>query len=127
MYFKQEGNYLTAQFEAQEEPNDPFYIPYRAYLFHQTELAQSESIAVFGACCFRWRDQSIHEPCWTMDWLWFHPEFRGQRLLANYWPHFKNDFDYYRLQDPLSKSMLHFLQRQGEAHPFIISNREKPL
>lgn len=128
MFFRQEGDYLTTQFDAFEEPNDPFYIPYRAYLFHDIDVDGVEgTVPIIGAGCFRWRDQSSHEPCWTFDWLWFHPECRGQRLLAKYWPCFKDDFDYYRLQEPLSKSMLHFLQRAGEERPFVISHHQKPL
>lgn len=95
--------------------------------------------AVVGGCSFRWReDEEDHlQPHYAMQWVWFHPHFRGAKkdcwdnmkeesLLCQAWPIFRNLYGDFRLDPPLSAAMNAFLRKMGEKcdEKFFLRSRQ---
>jgi len=117
-YFKNEMHFDFIQFEASETAEHSWYVPYSAWLFHETARDQLEEESeppqrIYGACCFRWREWENHEPTWQMDWLWLHPYFRGKGILNSHWQFFRGSMAPFVLSQPLSPGMERFLKKHG--------------
>lgn len=122
-YFKKEMGFDGLQFEAAETQASLGYVPYEAYLFHDTaydQIVENEAIPhrIYGACCFRWREWSDHAPCWSLDWVWLHPYFRRRGHLQRAWPTFQHAYgDDFHVASPLSIGMQAFVKANHEARP----------
>ena len=57
-YFLREMHFDCIQFEASESSNNPEFVKYEAYLFHDSQF-------FVGAGCFRWREWRDVAPSWS--------------------------------------------------------------
>lgn len=110
-YFRQEFNFSHLQFGAKQKSTDPDYVPYEAYLFHrETYNLQYEDknteVVCAGACCFFNENNS-----WSLHWVWLHPYFRGKGFLRDAWPLFREKYNDFSIQEPISPQMQKFLKQ----------------
>jgi hypothetical protein len=119
-FFKREFRYDFPQFEAAEQPQSLGYVPYEAWLFHEPAWDRFRNEdkrpprRSIGAACFRWRDDwKDHDPCWTLDWVWFHPYERRLGRLTRAWPSFEEKYGQFPLETPISHEMEGFLRKIG--------------
>lgn len=69
---------------------------------------------LFGAACFRFREAREQMPAhWAMQWVWFHPYFRGHGKLKDAWPSFLKDFGDFFPETPYSSAMAGFLRKHA--------------
>ncbi len=117
-HFKREMHFDFPQFEAEETPCQPWFVPYEAFIFHESadDIWHGEGPIkrrFFGACCFRWREWDDSPAGWSLDWVWFHPYFRRRGYLQNAWPAFEQRYGHFHIAQPVSCGMKEFLQRVG--------------
>lgn len=91
-----------------------------AYLWNElvtTNYAPYNHVGrVFGACCFRYRDEKwgIKEnPYWALQWIWIHPFERRKGHLTKALPFFKQCFGDFNIEHPLSEAMQKFVSKNG--------------
>jgi len=114
-YFKKELRFDRLPFKASETRESLGYVPYEAYIFHNTahdRLLEDQATPhrIFGACCFRWRDRTDHDPGWSLDWVWMHPYFRRRGHLQRAWPSFQQMYgERFHIELPLSIEMEAFV------------------
>ncbi len=116
-YFKMEFQYDFLQYTATDEQESA-----RAFLFTTLNLnsythvhRDPSEVIVVGGCCFRWREWTDADPGWAMQWIWMHPFFRNRGKLSEAWPFFCKRFGLFKVEGPLSRAMVRFL----ETHPHI--------
>jgi len=70
------------------------------------------TVIIVGACAFRWREYTNHEPMWAMQWIWIAPRARRHGVLTHRWHGFQTHFSFV-LEYPLSDAMQAFATKQG--------------
>lgn len=106
-YFRREGGFDFVQYSATEDDQRR-----QAYLWLPKRWIKYPR-PVVGACCFRWREYTQEEPAWALQWIWLHPYQRGQGLLMDAWPYFKQEYGDFSVEPPLSGAMEGFLKKVG--------------
>lgn len=107
-FFRREFRYDFVQFAIKDAD------PYRAFIWVDNEY----DCRVIGSCCFRWREYSDAPHGYGMQWIWFHPYFRGAGLLTKAWPYFLARFEDFHLEGPFSRAMERFLVKHLDTlHP----------
>lgn len=109
-YFRREFKYDFVPFRAEygQSADDPHY---EAYLFHETrynllyEDRDTEVVCGGAACFFRTVET------WSLNWVWFHPYFRGRGLLWKSWGSFRSRYGDFQIEEPLSPAMKSFLSK----------------
>ncbi len=93
-----------------------------AYLFtdHGDYAAKLRAVAVFGACCFRYRKYTNAPAAWALQWVWLHPYFRNKKHLSEAWRQFKDRFGVFYVEPPFSPAMKHFLQQRKDDLPPLL-------
>lgn len=117
-HFKREMHFDSLQFASSESPDQPWFVRYEAYLFHEmaSDLLDEDKPTrhrFFGACCFRWRESDDAPPNWSLDWIWFHPYFRGRGHLQKAWLYFERRYGEFHVAPPLSARMKEIVHRAG--------------
>ena len=51
---------------------------------------------------------------WMMEWIWFHPFFRGRGILSNTWPDLLKRYGRFTFSKPISPAMGKFIRKQSE-------------
>jgi hypothetical protein len=115
-HFKNEMDFDSVQFKANETLESSALNPWEAYLFHERGDTSEHDIGknkvqFFGACCFSNQQQQNSAAPWSLDWVWFHPYFRNRHHLRNAWPQFVQSYGDFRLEEPLSPAMSVFLKK----------------
>lgn len=124
MMFKREFGYDFCQYEAgdpEAHPKD------RAFFWttHDYRYGDIDRKSIVGGCVFRWREWDKRAATYAMQWVWFHPHFRGAKrdswerveepsLFEQAWPLFRKMFGDFCVEPPLSASMRAFLKKVGE-------------
>lgn len=113
-YFKREMHYDFVAYEALESPRSGG-VPFVGYLFTEVarDLLEEDGpplYRTYGGCGFRERRVDDLD-VWVLDWIWFHPYFRGQGRLERHWATFESERPNFRLQTPLSLAMRQFLKK----------------
>lgn len=116
-HFRRELHYDFVPFAATEVPTSQGYVPYEVYLFHEvaSDLFDPDKPAkqrCIGACGFRWYEWTNAPACWSLQWVWFHPYFRGRGHLSNAWPSFVKKYGNFHVQPPFSAAMEKFLEKK---------------
>ena len=114
--FRRELDFDFVPFEASETPKSQGYVPYEVYLFHEVasdlfEFDKPVKHHCIGACGFRWAEWSNAPACWSLQWAWFHPYFRGRGHLSKAWPSFIQKYGNFHVQRPVSAAMEKFLEK----------------
>ena len=94
-YFRREFNYDFAQYDPRDDSD------YESWVFI-TRLGRA-----FGACTFR-KTKYNNTPKWKLDWVWIHPFLRRKRILSKVQKIFRNKYDDFLLELPLSDAMFKF-------------------
>jgi hypothetical protein len=121
-HFQQEMNFSFRQFHAKETPDTRAFIPWEAYLFHErgdtceNDLGKNK-VQFFGACCFRKNPNIDEGGTWAMDRVWLHPYFRSRGHLRQAWQAFRSNYGDFQLSEPLSPSMMKFVERISRFEP----------
>ena len=102
-YFHREMGFDFVQFVAADKT--PNYI---TYIFFD----ESRNVHC-GACCFRWRKYTNHEPQWAMQWIWIHPYRRRSGILKKHWPMF-DKLRPFLLERPVSPAMQGFINKYND-------------
>jgi hypothetical protein len=85
---------------------------YLAYLWGEPAEGR---VAIYGACCFRFREYksgSAH----AMQWIWLHPYARRKGHLSTAWPYFRKRFGAFVVEPPYSAGMEAFLAQRKDHH-----------
>lgn len=88
-----------------------------AYLWVDRSYIVNESSPCVGICFFEEEVKIVNDKAvkvtdsWELRWLWFHPFYRGDGLLAKEWDTLKEELGDFGLQPPISKSMQGFLEK----------------
>ncbi|WP_212785644.1 hypothetical protein [Ferrigenium kumadai] len=115
-HFRRELQFDSVPFEAAETPDSLGYVPFEVYLFHEVasdlfEFDKPVKHRCIGACGFRWYEWSDAPASWSLQWVWFHPYFRGRGHLSKAWPHFIAKYGEFHVQYPVSAAMEKFLEK----------------
>jgi hypothetical protein len=102
-FFLREHGY-TRQFDRYDEGN------YLAYLWGEPAEGR---VAIYGACCFRFREYE-KSPSYAMQWIWLHPYARRKGHLSVAWPYFRKRFGAFVVEPPYSESMKAFLEARKD-------------
>lgn len=120
LHFKRERHFSFAQFSAEETSNKPDFVPWEAYLFHESadddlrdDNQRTTRRRFFGACCFRLREGADAQK-WSLDWVWLHPYFRESGHLTAAWSDFCRRYGMFSIEEPTSCGMRIFLEKLSE-------------
>jgi hypothetical protein len=102
-FFLREHGY-TRQFDRYDEGN------YLAYLWGEPAEGR---VAIYGACCFRFR-QYENGGSYAMQWIWLHPYARRKGHLSAAWPYFRKRFGAFIVEPPYSDGMKIFLDARED-------------
>lgn len=114
-YFRRELGFDFVQY-ADPKNRDDGPEKCQAFLFMFRKIA-------FGAAVFRFREWKDSAPCWSLAWIWMHPYFRGQGILKNAFPVFRERFGNFHIEHPLSSTMEGFLAKHGSQQPTLPEGR----
>lgn len=126
-HFRRELQYDIVPFEATKTPTSQGYVPYEVYLFHEvaSDLFDPDKPVkhrCIGACGFRWYEWSNAPAGWSLQWVWFHPYFRGRGHLSKAWPSFVEKYGKFHVQHPFSAAMERFLEKKRHCQPDVTDN-----
>lgn len=109
-YFRREFDYDFVQYSSDEDLDDRETVAFIWTTGYEGDLS------VIGACCFRLRHEETTDfKCWALQWIWFHPYFRGKGILTRAWPLFCKAFGSFEVEHPISFAMKCFL----DGKPFV--------
>ena len=105
------------QFDRYDEEN------YLAYLWGEPAEGR---VAIYGACCFRFRQYEAGGS-YAMQWIWLHPYARRRGHLTAAWPYFRKRFGAFVVEPPYSDGMEAFLARRNDHHEALAARGFTPL
>ncbi len=109
-FFLREHGY-TRQFDRYDEEN------YLAYLWGEPAEGR---VAIYGACCFRFRQYETGSS-YAMQWIWLHPYARRKGHLSAAWPYFRKRFGAFIVEPPYSDGMKVFLDAREDHQKALIA------
>lgn len=104
-YFRREFHYDFVQYDAETHTHDR---EVKAYIFPDPQ----GKFYWVGGCCFRYR-QKEDKNYWALQWIWVHPQYRGQGVAKAAWSTFEEEIGPFRIEAPVSISMQYFLLKIG--------------
>lgn len=117
-FFKREMQFDFPQYSAYEYSRK-YYLndaktdsDLRAFLWYNNDISNHvvNNWPIIGAGCFRLqicKDGDI----WVFDWMWIHPYERRCGHLTMAWPFFRSMFGDFGFTQPVSPSMVEFVQK----------------
>src|SRR6266404_2942864 len=108
-FFLREHGYMR-QFDKYDGGN------YLAYLWGEPAEGR---VAIYGACCFRFREYK-NGSSYAMQWIWLHPYARRKGHLSAAWPYFRKRFGAFVVEPPYSDGMKVFLDARKDHQEALI-------
>lgn len=70
-----------------------------------------------GGGAFNFEKWSDADPSYCLEWVWIHPYFRRQGILAAAWENWRSKYGEFAIRPPYSRAMLAFLIKVNHPNP----------